>query len=135
MRISGRCYCGEIKFEFEGEPMLALQCHCRECQYISGGHPNAAMALPASGFRFVQGEPKSFARSDLEVPRTRLFCSNCGTSLATLSPKFPDGIIVKVGTFDDPSVWQPAFAQYTKDMQPFHHIPDGLQAYRETPAR
>ncbi len=133
MKINGRCYCGEIRFTFEGEPKVALQCHCRECQYISGGHPNAAIAVPKSGFIFLQGEPKSFARSDLENPRTRLFCANCGTSLATLSPKFPDAIILKVGTFDDPSVFEPAFAQYLKDAQPFHHVPDGLQAYRETP--
>lgn len=53
MKINGRCYCGQIKFEFDGEPLVALECHCRECQYISGGFPNSAMVLPNDGFRFV----------------------------------------------------------------------------------
>ena len=133
MKINGRCYCGQNKFEFDGEPLTALQCHCRECQYISGGFPNSAMVLPNDGFRFVQGEPKTFTRTDIEVARTRLFCSNCGTSLATRSPKFPTALVVKVGTFDDPSIFKPVFAQFLKDAPAFHHVPDGLQAYRETP--
>lgn len=134
MKIKGRCYCGQIKFEFDGEPLTALQCHCRECQYITGGFPNSAMVLPNDGFRFVLGEPKTFTRTDIEAARTRLFCENCGTSLATKSPKFPSGLVVKVGTFDDPSVFKPVFAQFLKDAPAFHHVPDGLPAHRETPS-
>ena len=33
-QIKGRCYCGDIAYEFEGEGTF-MQCHCRECQYIS----------------------------------------------------------------------------------------------------
>ena len=131
MTVKGRCYCGDIKYEFDGEG-TAIQCHCRECQYISGGHPNAAFITAKKGFRWIQGEPKSFARTGLEVARTRLFCPRCGTSLATLSPRFPEAIILKVGTFDDPSTFKPAFAQYTCDMQPFHVLPEGVPAYDKT---
>lgn len=131
MHITGRCYCGDIRYAFEGEG-TPMQCHCRECQYISGGHPNAAFVAKKSGFRWLQGEPKSFARTDLETPRTRLFCPRCGTSLATLSPRFPDAIILKVGTFDDPSVFKPVFAQYTGEAQPFHTLPEGVPAYEKT---
>ena len=133
MQISGRCYCGEIRFAFDGEPQRALQCYCRECQYISGGNPNAAMVLPKSGFKLLSGEPKTFARSDLASPRTRWFCPTCGTSLATLSPRFPESIIMKVGTFDDPSVFKPQVAQYLKDQQPFHHVDAALEQHQSVP--
>ena len=133
MEITGRCYCGDIRFAFEGQALRALQCYCRECQYISGGNPNAALVVPKSGFRLLAGEPKTFARSDLETPRTRWFCPHCGTSLATLSPRFPSAIILKVGTFDDPSVFQPQVAQYLKDRQPFHHVDEDLQGFDTVP--
>ena len=132
-QIKGRCYCGDIAYEFEGEGTF-MQCHCRECQYISGGHPNAAFIAKLSGFKWLKGTPQTFARTDLETPRTRLFCSRCGTSLATLSPRFPDAIILKVGTFDDPSVFHPEFAQFTVDKQPFHTLPQGAPAYVRTKA-
>ena len=133
MKINGRCYCGQVKFTFDGEPRTAVQCYCRECQYISGGNPNAAMVLPKDNLTFTQGEPKTFARTDLETPRTRLFCGNCGTSLATLSPRFPDAMIMKVGTFDDPSIFKPTVAQYLKDKQPFHHVDAEIQQFETTP--
>jgi hypothetical protein len=133
MELTGRCYCGEIRFRFEGEPVRALQCYCRECQYISGGNANAAMVLPKANFQLLAGQPKTFARSDLAQPRTRWFCPTCGTSLATLSPRFPEAIIVKVGTLDEPSVFHPTVAQYLKDKQPFHHVDEALQAFDTVP--
>ena len=42
MELKGGCYCQNIKYEINGDVKFA-QCHCRECQYISGGHPNAIL--------------------------------------------------------------------------------------------
>ena len=95
MTITGGCYCGEIRYESKGEPQAMLQCHCRECQYISGGNANLITVLPADGFSFTKGEPKSFTRTDIERPVTRLFCPTCGTSIATKTPNRPDSVIVK----------------------------------------
>jgi hypothetical protein len=133
MKLTGRCYCGDIKYAFEGDVQSSLQCHCRECQYISGGSPNVAMVLPESGFGFTQGTPQAFARSDLETPVTRYFCPRCGTSLGTRSPKRPGSFIVKVGTLDDPSIFKPRVAIFTIDKQPFHHIAEGLPAFERRP--
>jgi len=74
MKITGRCYCGAVRYEADGDPAIQGQCHCRECQYILGGSPNLFMAMPESNFTITQGEPKAFTRSDLERPVTREFC-------------------------------------------------------------
>ena len=74
---------------------------------MTGGHPNAIVIFPLAGFRFTKGEPKAFARSDLPNPVTRFFCPNCGTAMGTRSPARPDSMIIKVGTLDDPSTFQP----------------------------
>ena len=132
MKAQGRCYCGAVHYEIDGEPMLKAQCHCRECQYITGGAPNMFMVVPADAFRYTQGEPKQFTRSDLPTPVTREFCANCGTHLATRPPR--PVVVVKIGTLDDPKVYgAPSLAIFTIDKQPFHMIPDGIPTFERRP--
>ena len=45
MAMTGRCYCGNIEYEVEGDPIFKGQCRCRECQSISGGAPNMALGV------------------------------------------------------------------------------------------
>jgi hypothetical protein len=102
----------------EGEPRLKAQCHCRECQYISGGAPNMFMLMAPEGFRYTSGEPRKFSRSDLER-QTREFCGECGTHLTTRRPGLPL-VILKVGTLDNPSLFgTPQIAIYTSTNSPF----------------
>jgi hypothetical protein len=44
MTFEGGCYCGAVRYRAEGQPQLEAQCHCRECQYITGGGPNMLMS-------------------------------------------------------------------------------------------
>lgn len=134
MKITGGCYCRALRFEAEGDPLFKGQCHCRECQYISGGHPNAVMGMPASGFKYTAGRPALFTRSDLESPVTREFCGTCGTHILARPPRMAGAVMLKVGTLDDPSVYgAPQMAIYTIDKQSFHHLPAGVPAFERVP--
>lgn len=134
MAITGGCYCGKVRYEAEGEPIMKGLCHCRECQYFSGGAANVAMAMPSSGFRYTEGEPKSFTRQDLESPVTREFCPDCGTSLVSRPPSLPDLVILKVGTLDDPAEYgAPDLAFYCEDKQVFHYLPEELPQFDKFP--
>ena len=133
MKISGGCYCGSLRYESVGDIEASIQCHCRECQYITGGNPNVIIIMPLSGFEFVKGIPKTFKRKDIEKAVTRLFCENCGTGIGTKNPNRPDSIILKVGTFDDPSIFKPDIAIFTIDKQKFHYIEDGLKSFERRP--
>jgi hypothetical protein len=134
MQIEGGCYCGAVRYKVEGDPVFKGQCHCRECQYISGGAPNMTMGMPEAGFAYTKGSPKAFRRSDLETPVTREFCPDCGTHLLSKAPGLPGVVLLKVGTFDDPSLFGgPMVAIYTVDKQSFHHVPEGVPAFERTP--
>lgn len=133
MEIEGGCYCGALRYRAEGDPVFRIQCHCRECQYISGGAVNLTMAMPEGGFRYTQGSPVQFKRSDLDNPVTREFCGTCGTHIVSRAPGLPVALL-KVGTLDDPSVFgAPQMAVFLCDKQPFHQVPDGMTAFDRTP--
>jgi hypothetical protein len=133
MKITGGCYCGAVRFEAEGEPMVQAQCHCRECQYLTGGAPNLFIAMPKEGHRFTKGQPRSFSRGDLDKPVIREFCGDCGTHLLTRSPARPDATIVKVGTMDDPSQFQPQIAIFTCDQQAYNQIDENVKTFDKRP--
>jgi hypothetical protein len=91
------------------------------------------MIMPLEGFNFTIGKAKTFKRPDLEKAVTRLFCNHCGTAIGTQNPMRPTSIILKVGTFDDPSIFTPAVAIFTCDKQKFHHIGEGVKAFDKRP--
>lgn len=132
MKLTGGCYCGAVRYVADGEPMMKAQCHCRECQYITGGSPNVFLAMPVGGFSYTKGEPRTFTRTDIERPVTREFCGACGTHMVTRPQGFP-AVIIKVGSLDDPSVFKPEMAIYTIDKQVFHAIPDGIPTFERLP--
>ncbi len=133
MEVEGGCYCGAVRYKAVGDPMFKGQCHCRECQYISGGAPNLTMGFPLAGFSYTKGSAKGFQRSDLENPVTREFCADCGTHLVSKPPGLPMALL-KVGTLDDPSVFEgPQLAIFTCDMQSFHQIPEGIARFERMP--
>jgi hypothetical protein len=134
MEIEGGCYCGKLRFRYEGEPMFKGQCHCRECQYIAGGSVNMVMGLSEAGFRYTEGQPKAFTRSDIENPVTREFCESCGTHILAKAETMPGALMLKVGTLDDPSVFgQPQMAIFGIDRQPFHQVPEGVPFFERGP--
>lgn len=135
MTHSGGCYCGKLRFQAQGTPRIKAQCHCRECQYISGGGPNYFMLMPGDGFSYVQGTPKSFTRDDLEDPVTREFCADCGTHILTRRGDITD-VVLKVGTLDVPETFEAAMmAIFTVDQQPFHPVPEGIPVFERMPQR
>lgn len=133
MKLEGGCYCGAVRYLGEGDPALKAQCHCRECQYVTGGGPNYFMMMPTGGFRYTKGAPKTFTRADLEHPVTREFCAECGTHLVTRPPGMPL-LVLKVGTLDDPALFEgPQVAIYAMDKQPFHLVAEGLPTFERLP--
>ncbi len=133
MKISGGCYCGAIKYESLGDIQASIQCHYRECQYITGGHPNVLVIVPLYKFKFLKGKPKEYKIKDIEMAMCRLFCEGCGTAIGTRNPNRPNSIILKVGTFDDPSIFKADIAIFTIDKQKFHHIDDGIESFERKP--
>ena len=133
MTHSGRCYCDKINYEFDDPIHNQILCYCRECRYLSGGDANASIIITENKFRITKGTLKTHTREDLQNPRIRFFCGDCGTHICVKSPPRPGMLVLKVGTLDDHSWFKPKTAIYCIDKQPYHEIPDGVPSYTRTP--
>lgn len=132
----GGCYCGEVRYRAEGEPMMKAECFCRECQYITGGGSVLVMGMPAAGYAITKGAVKGFTRQDIANAVTREFCPECGTHLSTRAPALPGVVIVKIGSLDDPKAFGgPQIAIFACDAQPFHRLPSDIPVFAKGPER
>ena len=132
--ITGGCLCGDLRYRAPAQPHFVSQCYCRECQYISGGHPNMIIALSATGLSYTQGSPAAFERPGMNLPAVREFCGRCGTHILSRVPSFPDFVMVKVGTLDDPSICtRPRANAQLADAQPFHYIDPAVPGHQRWP--
>jgi hypothetical protein len=110
------------------------QCYCLTCQMISGGAGNLFMAVDAQGFQFTKGNPGAFNKKDRPGSPIRHFCQTCGVHLTARSERAPGAVLIKVGTLDDPSVFEgPQLVTWTLEMQKFHLLPPNVPAYAEMP--
>jgi hypothetical protein len=132
--LTGGCYCGAVRYQCEGPALMRGLCVCHTCQMISGGAGNLFMAVAAQTFQFTKGEPRSFNKNDRPGSPTRHFCETCGVQLTARSDRGPGAILIKVGTLDDPSLFEgPQLVTWTSEMQKFHVLPPGIPAHAELP--
>lgn len=120
-KVTGGCACGEIRFGYYEPTRFMAACHCRTCQYTSGGGPAYVVGIPRDQFRVTRGHPAEFATlSEAGHLVTRAFCGTCGTHLYSYTENVPDVCVVKVGALDKPAGFKPRVQIWTSEAQPWH---------------
>lgn len=136
MILTGGCFCGALRFEIDGPMRMRGLCLCRTCQKVSGGAGNLFIGLEADAFRYTRGEPRRFSRAETADAPEREFCAECGVHVASRSPKAPGGLIVKVGTLDDPAVFEgPDMVFWAQEKHGFHLLPEHAAIFERLPGR
>ncbi|KAI0103978.1 Mss4-like protein [Nemania sp. FL0031] len=98
----GSCFCGNVRYSIEGEPLGKALCHCLDCRKITGSTYSTNLMVAGSNFKLVAGTPKSIgkiAESGREV--VSHFCGDCGSTLWRDGASFGDAKVIKAGTLDD----------------------------------
>lgn len=84
--ISGRCYCGAVKFLIaaETQPFFAGYCHCRDCRQAHAAPIYQYVYLEKQHFQVTEGSEllKWFTRTELARDNLkRYFCERCGSKV------------------------------------------------------
>jgi hypothetical protein len=100
--MTGHCLCGAVTYRCDADALLTLICHCEHCQRQSGAAFSTNVAVPKDALQ-IEGDTVATwvthgGESDAE--RKRIFCSRCGSPIATVTADIPIAVI-KAGTLDD----------------------------------
>jgi hypothetical protein len=131
---TGRCQCGEIRYESVGDVVALYVCHCSECQKQSASAFGMSLEVPSAGLRVTRGTPKFWGRGTDTGKRIRCaFCPNCGSRLWHESAGPAETLTIKAGSLDEPVDISTAIHIWTCRALPGTIIPAGARKYAKEP--
>ena len=131
---SGGCACGAIRYRCSAEPVMAFNCHCRDCQRASGSAFASILVVPTTAFEILTGEPAYHSVvADSGHTMQRGFCAQCGSPLLIREPARPGIVLVQAGGLDDPGRHQPAADIFQARAHPWDYMNPDLPGYPTMP--
>lgn len=133
MSERGECECGLVQYEVtQDDQVHVYACHCLSCQTRSGSAFAEHAMLPASAF-VCQGATVSFNRKANGLDAEEVFCSSCRTRIYNRNSLLPDMIFLRAGTLSNSQLLTPMAHLWTKRMQRWIAIPEGVPSFEESP--
>ena len=128
-RLTGGCFCRDIRFEVSGPIRYCCFCHCESCRKAAGGAFVAWATFDKSSFTVTSG---TMALHRSSAKATRGHCARCGTSLTYEHEDRQGEIDITPTSFDDPSRFEPVAHIWVEDKLPWVRIDDDLPKYQTT---
>jgi hypothetical protein len=134
-RYTGGCLCGALRYEAEGEPLYAGHCYCADCRKASGSGFVPFMGFAGSAVRF-SGQSRQFTcKAANGGNAVRNSCPVCGSLVHGGEVGKDDSFSIYAGTLDDPSLFHPKIAIFTRNRPSWAVIPPALTIFETTPSR
>jgi hypothetical protein len=132
--LVGGCMCGALRYEVSAPPLMIYNCHCTNCQKISGSAFNTSVIVAEAALRFAAGKPARVEWiSDKGTTRYGLFCGACGSRIVNGGKPSTGVFSLRAGTLDDTSWVQPVGDTYTRSAQPWIRFVEGGLRAETTP--
>ena len=122
----GRCQCGAIAYEFDGEPKWVMHCHCEDCRRATSSVMATYIGTRVDQFKYLKGEPAVYESSP---GVKRYFCPTCGTPMAYASDRWPGEVHLFHGTLEDPQQWPPTGHAHVAEQLSWFDSHDHLPRY------
>lgn len=127
MTTGGRCLCGAVRFEFEGEPRWSAYCHCDSCRRNCSAPVAAFFGVDRGAFRWTGAAPAAYESSP---GVRRLFCGRCGSPMAYDADRDRRNIHLYTASLDDPGACPPTAHVFTAERLAWFDVADNLPRHR-----
>lgn len=108
MPHTGHCFCGQVTYAIDADPIGCRICWCRDCQYIASGSATVNVLFPEAAVAFSGSITKLTKVADSGNTVERGFCPTCGSQMYSRTVK-PDGMPMRIraGTLDNRDLMAP----------------------------
>lgn len=126
--VIGQCYCGKVKYEFEGPVKFVAHDHCSICRQTSGAAFVTWVGVSEAQFRLAAG--REHLTSFWSTPDAeRQFCATCGSHLFFRSARWPGEVHLTLSTVVHDHGLHPMAHVFYSDKAPWIEVRDDLPRY------
>ena len=130
MKITGECFCGEIKYQVNGKLRDARSCHCSRCRKAFSSQASAYALVNPAEFKWLAGE--SLLTSYVGDKGFGLqFCKMCGSTLCGIFNGEIHGITL--GCVNGAPEVELGMHIYVGSKAIWETIPEGVPLFQEGP--
>jgi hypothetical protein len=130
---AGGCLCGALRYEARGEPRAQGYCFCADCRKASGSGFIPFLFFDASSIRFAGETTHSVAKAVRGGDAVRNRCAACGSLVFGGIVGEDSTHTIYGGSLDDPSLFRPTMAIFTRDKPDWVLLPPGLALFDTMP--
>jgi hypothetical protein len=96
----GGCLCGEVRYSVEDDFKSFYQCHCKQCQQLTGSAFASNIITDAENIEWLTGleKVKTFAHPTRNF--SKAFCVECGSAVPFVN-KSKTSLIIPAGSLSD----------------------------------
>ncbi len=124
--VTGHCRCGAVAYELTAAPYGVYNCHCKDCQRMTGSTHSMSMPMAARDLHVLAGDLIEVdRRADSGRVVRHVLCAKCHTNIFNRPLAAPDMVVVKPGTLDDIGWAVPVGNIWTASAAPWADIDPG----------
>ena len=131
--INGSCLCGNVRYQYKGEPLAFQYCHCSRCRKFTSSAHAANIIIKPDQFEWLSGEDQV---GRYELPDAKHFatgfCKTCGSSTPWIN-KSGRALIIPAGTLDDDPGTRPVQNIFFGSRAPWYVDASELMKWYELP--
>ena len=127
---TGRCLCGDVRYEVDGDVVAVVHCHCSMCRKHHGTPFATWVVVPAPQYRLTHGAG-SVVRYESSPGLHRSFCGRCGSVTPEPTPSGGHAVVPAGNLAGE--LPNPQLHMFVKSKAPWHVIADDLPQHDEWP--
>lgn len=132
--IEGGCQCGAVRYRITGAPLTVYNCHCKDCQRLSGATNSMSMPIAREHVEQISGDLVAYEKTADSGRVVRMMgCAVCGIKVWNEPLATPAMLVVKPGTLDDSSWAAPVGNIWAASRAPWVDIDPALVNFEGQP--
>lgn len=100
IHLTGECLCGVVKFSVENRFKAFYQCHCKQCQQLTGSAFASNIFTEPDNIEWLSGKDKITTYEHHSREFSKSFCKICGSGIPFRN-KTKTSLIVPAGSLNE----------------------------------